>query len=131
LKAEGDWEVLQKYSGSNLMIMLQSVARTGYENILYLERPGCNFIWVTKKKQPKEIRQPLRVFQGRVVEDSEGKKGESLLSSTPVVVLLYHFRRTPTIEEYKAAVKGINLTQFAPLTNYWQISKIVNKYLKA
>jgi aconitate hydratase 2/2-methylisocitrate dehydratase len=48
-----------------------------------------------------------------------------LLSSTPVVVLSTILGRTPTIEEYKAAVKGINLTQFAPLTNYWQISKIV------
>ena len=28
-----------------------------------------------------------RLFQGRVVEDSERKKGESLLASTPVVVL--------------------------------------------
>jgi aconitate hydratase 2/2-methylisocitrate dehydratase len=41
----------------------------------------------------------LRVsFQGRVVEDSEGKKGESLLSS-PVVVLSTILGRTPTIEE--------------------------------
>ena len=28
-----------------------------------------------------------RLFQGRVVADSEEKKGESLLASTPVVVL--------------------------------------------
>lgn len=55
-----------------------------------------------------------RLFQGRVVEDAEGKKGESLLSSTPVVVLSTILGRTPTIEEYTAAVKGINLTQFAP-----------------
>jgi hypothetical protein len=55
-----------------------------------------------------------RLFQGRVVEDSEGKKGESLLSSTPVVVLSTILGRTPTIEEYKKAVEGINLTQFAP-----------------
>ena len=55
-----------------------------------------------------------RLFQGRVVEDADGKKGESLLSSTPVVVLSTILGRTPNIEEYKAAVKGINLTQFAP-----------------
>jgi hypothetical protein len=30
------------------------------------------------------------------------------------VVLSTILGRTPTIEEYKAAVKGINLTQFAP-----------------
>ena len=55
-----------------------------------------------------------RLFQGRVVEDSDEKKGESLLSSTPVVVLSTVLGRTPTIEEYTAAVKGINLTKFAP-----------------
>ena len=42
------------------------------------------------------------------------KKGESLLASTPVVVLSAILGRTPTLEEYKAAVKGIKLTQFAP-----------------
>jgi aconitate hydratase 2/2-methylisocitrate dehydratase len=49
-----------------------------------------------------------------VDEDSEGKKGESLLSSTPVVVLSTILGRTPTIEEYVKAVDGINLTKFAP-----------------
>ena len=55
-----------------------------------------------------------RLFQGRVVADSKRKKGESLLASTPVVVLSAILGRTPTIEEYKYAVKGIELTQFAP-----------------
>jgi aconitate hydratase 2/2-methylisocitrate dehydratase len=55
-----------------------------------------------------------RLFQGRVVKDSDEKKGESLLSSTPVVVLSTILGRTPTLEEYKTAVKGINLTQFKP-----------------
>lgn len=55
-----------------------------------------------------------RLFQGRVVEDSDRKKGESLLSSTPVVVLSAILGRTPTMEEYKIAVKGIPLTTFAP-----------------
>ena len=55
-----------------------------------------------------------RLFKGRVVEDSDSKKGESLLASTPVVVLSAILGRTPTIEEYKDAVKGINLTKFAP-----------------
>ncbi len=57
-----------------------------------------------------------RLFQGRVVEDSDEKRGESLLSSTPVVVLSTVLGRTPTIEEYKAAVEGINLTDFEPPT---------------
>ena len=55
-----------------------------------------------------------RLFQGRVVEDSERKKGESLLASTPVVVLSAILGRIPTIEEYEAAVQGINLTKFSP-----------------
>ena len=58
-----------------------------------------------------------RLFQGRVVKDSERKKGESLLSSTPVVVLSAILGRTPTFEEYKSAVRGIKLTQFAPPVN--------------
>jgi aconitate hydratase 2/2-methylisocitrate dehydratase len=55
-----------------------------------------------------------RLFKGRVVEDSSEKKGESLLASTPVVVLSAILGRTPTLEEYKAAVKGIDLTSFTP-----------------
>ena len=42
------------------------------------------------------------------------KKGESLLASTPVVVLSAILGRTPTIEEYKQAVEGIELTKFKP-----------------
>ncbi len=118
LKAEGDWEVLQKYSGFEFDDNApKGVARTGYENILYLERPGCNLCMGNQEKAAKGdtvMATSTRLFQGRVVEDSEGKKGESLLSSTPVVVLSTILGRTPTIEEYKAAVKGINLTQFAP-----------------
>jgi aconitate hydratase 2/2-methylisocitrate dehydratase len=118
LKAEGDWEVLQKYSGfefddSNP----KSTARTKYENMLYLERPGCNLCMGNQEKAEKGdtvMATSTRLFQGRVVEDAEGKKGESLLSSTPVVVLSTVLGRTPTIEEYKSAVKGINLTKFAP-----------------
>ncbi len=118
LKAEGDWEVLQKYSGFEFDDNApKGVARTGYENILYLERPGCNLCMGNQEKASKGdtvMATSTRLFQGRVVEDLEGKKGESLLSSTPVVVLSTILGRTPTIEEYKAAVKGINLTQFAP-----------------
>ncbi|RTY93194.1 bifunctional aconitate hydratase 2/2-methylisocitrate dehydratase [Flavobacterium sp. GSP27] len=118
LKAEGDWEVLQKYSGFEFDDNApKGEARTGYENILYLERPGCNLCMGNQEKAAKGdtvMATSTRLFQGRVVEDTEGKKGESLLSSTPVVVLSTILGRTPTLEEYKAAVKGINLTQFAP-----------------
>lgn len=118
LKAEGDWEVLQKYSGFEFDDNApKAVARTEYENMLYLERPGCNLCMGNQEKASKGdtvMATSTRLFQGRVVEDSAEKKGESLLSSTPVVVLSTILGRTPSIEEYKQAVEGINLTKFAP-----------------
>jgi aconitate hydratase 2 / 2-methylisocitrate dehydratase len=118
LKAEGDWEVLQKYSGFEFDDNApKGAARTSYENMLYLERPGCNLCMGNQEKAAKGdtvMATSTRLFQGRVVEDTEGKKGESLLSSTPVVVLSTVLGRTPSIEEYKKAVEGINLTKFAP-----------------
>jgi aconitate hydratase 2/2-methylisocitrate dehydratase len=118
LKKEGDWEILQKYSGFEFDDNVpKAVARTSYEKMLYLERPGCNLCMGNQEKAAKGdtvMATSTRLFQGRVVEDTEGKKGESLLSSTPVVVLSTILGRTPTIEEYKTAVKGINLTKFAP-----------------
>lgn len=118
LKAEGDWEVLQRYSGFEFNDDApKGAARTEYENMLYLERPGCNLCMGNQEKASKGdtvMATSTRLFQGRVVEDTDEKKGESLLSSTPVVVLSTILGRTPTIEEYKVAVKGINLTKFAP-----------------
>lgn len=55
-----------------------------------------------------------RLFLDRVVEEADRKKGESLLSSTPVAVLSAVLGRTPSLEEYKTAVEGIDLTTFAP-----------------
>ncbi len=118
LKAEGDWAVLQKYSGFEFDdTSPKNVARTKYENILYLERPGCNLCMGNQEKAEKGdtvMATSTRLFQGRVVADKADKKGESLLASTPVVVLSAVLGRTPTIEEYKAAVKGMKLTMFAP-----------------
>jgi aconitate hydratase 2/2-methylisocitrate dehydratase len=118
LKAEGDWEVLQKYSGFEFDDNApKGAARTEYENMLYLERPGCNLCMGNQEKAAKGdtvMATSTRLFQGRVVEDTEGKKGESLLSSTPVVVLSTILGRTPTLDEYTASVDGINLTRFAP-----------------
>ncbi|MFH6963799.1 bifunctional aconitate hydratase 2/2-methylisocitrate dehydratase [Flavobacterium plurextorum] len=118
LKAEGDWEVLQRYSGFEFDDNApKGAARTEYENMLYLERPGCNLCMGNQEKAAKGdtvMATSTRLFQGRVVEDTEGKKGESLLSSTPVVVLSTILGRTPTLEEYTTAVEGINLTKFAP-----------------
>ena len=120
LKAEGDWEYLQKYSGFEFSDALpKSTARTEYENIMYLERPGCNLCMGNQEKAEKGdtvMATSTRLFQGRVVEDRDGKKGESLLASTPVVVLSAILGRIPNISEYKAAVEGINLTKFAPIS---------------
>jgi aconitate hydratase 2/2-methylisocitrate dehydratase len=118
LKEEGDWEILQKYSGFEFNDLLpKAQARTEYENMMYLERPGCNLCMGNQEKAAKGdtvLATSTRLFQGRVVADSERKKGESLLASTPVVVLAAILGRTPTIEEYKEAVLGIKLTTFAP-----------------
>lgn len=118
LKAEGDWEVLQKYSGFEFDDNEpKGLARTKYENMLYLERPGCNLCMGNQEKaEPGDtvMATSTRLFQGRVVKDSGEKKGESLLSSTPVVVLSTILGRTPTMEEYEKAVEGIVLTKFKP-----------------
>lgn len=118
LKDEGDWEVLQKYSGFEFDDTApKNTARTEYENILYLERPGCNLCMGNQEKAAKGdtvLATSTRLFKGRVVEDSGDKKGESLLASTPVVVLSAILGRTPTVDEYKTAVEGIDLTKFAP-----------------
>ena len=118
LKAEGDWEVLQKYSGFEFDDNdPKGLARTKYENMLYLERPGCNLCMGNQEKaEPGDtvMATSTRLFQGRVVKDSGEKKGESLLSSTPVVVLSTILGRTPTMEEYEKAVDGIVLTKFKP-----------------
>ncbi|WP_299314924.1 bifunctional aconitate hydratase 2/2-methylisocitrate dehydratase [uncultured Aquimarina sp.] len=118
LKAEGDWDVLVKYSGFEFDDNApKGLARTKYENMLYLERPGCNLCMGNQEKaEPGDtvMATSTRLFQGRVVRDTDGKKGESLLSSTPVVVLSTILGRTPTMEEYEAAVDGIVLTKFKP-----------------
>ncbi|MGJ8649007.1 MAG: bifunctional aconitate hydratase 2/2-methylisocitrate dehydratase [Opitutaceae bacterium] len=121
LKAEGDWDLLQKYSGFEFDDNApKGASRTEYENMMYLERPGCNLCMGNQEKAAKGdtvMATSTRLFQGRVVEDSERKKGESLLASTPVVVLSAILGRIPNLDEYKASVEGINLTKFAPPTS--------------
>ncbi|MEM7157042.1 MAG: bifunctional aconitate hydratase 2/2-methylisocitrate dehydratase [Myxococcota bacterium] len=121
LKEEGDWAVLQKYSGFEFDdISPKDTARTKYENIMYLERPGCNLCMGNQEKAEKGdtvMATSTRLFQGRVVADSDEKKGESLLASTPIVVLSTILGRTPNYDEYVAAVEGIKLTSYAPPAN--------------
>ena len=118
LKEEGDWEILQKYSGFEFNDNApKGAARTEYHNMMYLERPGCNLCMGNQEKAAKGdtvVATSTRLFQGRVVEDSDRKKGESLLASTPVAVLSAILGRMPSIKEYMASVEGIELTKFAP-----------------
>ncbi len=120
LKTEGDWGILQKYSGFEFDdIKPKNSARIEYKNILYLERPGCNLCMGNQEKASKGdtvMATSTRLFEGRVVENSTEKKGESLLASTPVVVLSAILGRIPTIEEYKSTLEGIELTNFSPPT---------------
>ena len=121
LKEEGDWAVLQRYSGFEFDdVSPKDTARTTYDNIMYLERPGCNLCMGNQEKAEKGdtvMATSTRLFQGRVVADSDDKKGESLLASTPVVVLSTILGRTPTYDEYVSAVEGIKLTSYAPPVN--------------
>jgi aconitate hydratase 2/2-methylisocitrate dehydratase len=118
LKEEGDWDILQKYSGFEFNDDApKQDARKSYQNIMYLERPGCNLCMGNQEKaEPGDtvMATSTRLFQGRVVKDSDEKRGESLLASTPVVVLSTLLGRTPSIEEYVQAVEGIKLTSYAP-----------------
>ena len=118
LKDEGDWKLLQKYSGFEFDDNNpKDTARKEYKNMMYLERPGCNLCMGNQEKAEKGdtvMATSTRLFKGRVVADSDRKKGESLLASTPVVVLSAILGRIPTIDEYKQAVSGINLTKFSP-----------------
>jgi len=118
LKAEGDWDVLEKYAGFEFSDENpKEEARTKYQNIMYLERPGCNLCMGNQEKASAGdtvLATSTRLFQGRVVEDTAEKKGESLLGSTPMVVLSSILGRFPTLAEYKDAVDGVDLTTFTP-----------------
>tara|TARA_X000000950_G_scaffold285354_1_gene391070 strand:+ start:124 stop:2901 length:2778 start_codon:yes stop_codon:yes gene_type:complete len=122
LKSEGDWKILQQYSGFEFDdANPKTNARREYKNMMYLERPGCNLCMGNQEKAGEGdtvMATSTRLFKGRVVGDSEKKKGESLLASTPVVVLSALLGRTPSMKEYKIAVEGIDLTKYSPpLTN--------------
>ena len=55
----------------------KGLATSKYENLLYLERPGCNLCMGNQEKAAKGdtvLATSTRLFQGRVVEDSSEKK---------------------------------------------------------
>ena len=118
LKNEGDWKILQKYSGFEFDDNKpKNTARIEYKNMMYLERPGCNLCMGNQEKAEKGdtvMATSTRLFKGRVVADADRKKGESLLASTPVVVLSAILGRIPNMLEYENAVSGVNLTKFIP-----------------
>jgi aconitase B len=73
--------------------------------MLYLERPGCNLCMGNKKKAKGDtVMATSTSFQGRVVEDTEGKR-RIFTFVTHCCCLSTILGRTPTIE-YKAAVKN-------------------------
>ncbi|HCH24826.1 MAG TPA: bifunctional aconitate hydratase 2/2-methylisocitrate dehydratase [Oceanospirillaceae bacterium] len=131
LKAEGDWEVLEKYAGFEFSDENpKEQARTQYQNIMYLERPGCNLCMGNQEKAAAGdtvLATSTRLFQGRVVEDTAEKKGESLLGSTPMVVLASMLGRFPTLAEYKESVDGVDLTTFTPPTEDLSVAAIPAK----
>ena len=54
LKEEGDWDTLQKYSGFEFNDDdPKGDARLEYENMMYLERPGCNLCMGNQEKAAK------------------------------------------------------------------------------
>jgi aconitate hydratase 2/2-methylisocitrate dehydratase len=118
LKIEGDWDILKKYSGFEFNdTKPKDKARTEYKNMMYLERPGCNLCMGNQEKAEKGdtvMATSTRLFKGRVVSDADRKKGESLLASTPVVVLSAILGRIPSLIEYEFATNNINLTKFTP-----------------
>ena len=51
LKKEGDWKVLQQYSGFEFNDAdPKTIARKKYKNMMYLERPGCNLCMGNQEK---------------------------------------------------------------------------------
>ena len=95
----------------------KSNARQEYENILYLERPGCNLCMGNQEKAAKGdtvLATSTRLLKDELSKIPNDKKGRVLLASTPVVVLSAVLGRTPTITEYKLAVQNIDLTKFSP-----------------
>ena len=79
LKADGDWGILQKYAGFEFDDQNpKNAARVKYDNTLYLERPGCNLCMGNQEKAEKGdtvVATSTRLFRGRVVEDSDEKRG--------------------------------------------------------
>ena len=84
---EGDWAILQKYSGFEFDDNKpKDKARLDYDNILYLERPGCNLCMGNQEKAEKGdtvLATSTRLFKGRVVEDSKEKRGSHFLLQLP------------------------------------------------
>ena len=87
LKAEGDWDILQKYAGFEFDDDApKQEARTAYENTLYLERPGCNLCMGNQEKAAKGdtvMATSTRLFKGRVVEDSDEQSRRVAASFNP------------------------------------------------
>ena len=73
LKADGDWEILQKYAGFEFNdSATKTETRTAYEHILYLYHPCCNICMSNQEKAVKGdtgMSTSTRLFHVRVVAD--------------------------------------------------------------
>ena len=85
--------------------------------MMYLERLNCNLCMGNQEKAEKGdtvMSTSTRLFKGRVVADSNEKKRGITIGLNTCGCTLLNFGRIPSIEEYRKAVSGINLTKFAP-----------------
>ena len=109
LKAEGDWELLEKYSGFEFNDAAPKAKLiTQYENMMYLERPGCNLCMGNQEKSGKRrhcFGNFYRLFQGRVVEDSDRKKRRISIGFYSVVVLSAILGRIQVLTSTKQLLK--------------------------
>ena len=90
LKEEGDWEVLRKYSGFEFDSAPKGLARTKYENLLYLERPGCNLCMGNQEKaEPGDtvMATSTRLFRVVLLRILVRKRGVSIVLYTSSCII--------------------------------------------
>ena len=83
LKHEETGKFCNKYSGFEFNdLNPKTIARREYENMMYLERPGCNLCMGNQEKAEDGdtvMATSTRLFKGRVVADSKSKKRRILI----------------------------------------------------
>ena len=84
---EGDWAILQKYSGFEFDDNKpKDKARLDYDNILYLERPGCNLCMGNQEKAEKGdtvLATSTRLLRAELSKTQKKKRGSHFLLQLP------------------------------------------------